>query len=171
MADGDSTGQGAFWQTGEPGRRCNYCGKWKPLTQFSLKRADRSGRRSQCKECASEAQRVRIRGIKADPEKWRRLRRQRRGSELRTKVGITLADYEKAFAEQGGVCAICGKPETVLWRKKLKQLRSMSADHDHKTGRFRALLCHKCNRAIGLFGDDPELMEKAAAYVRAHAAR
>jgi hypothetical protein len=30
------------------------------------------------------------------------------------------------------------------------------------------LLCSACNRAIGWLRDDPEVMEKAAAYVRSH---
>lgn len=171
MADSDSTGQGALWQTGEPGRRCNYCGKWKTLSQFSLKRANRSGRRSQCKDCAADAQRKRLKHLReTDHKMWHRHKRNTRDSELRTKVGITLADYEKAFAEQNGLCALCGKPETSPISNKKKTVRSLAADHDHKTGRFRGLLCYRCNRGIGLLGDDPELMEKAAAYVRERSA-
>jgi hypothetical protein len=43
-------------------------------------------------------------------------------------------------------------------------------DHDHVTGAVRALLCHGCNIGIGLFRDDPGLLEDAASYLRAHGA-
>ena len=39
-------------------------------------------------------------------------------------------------------------------------------DHDHKTGKVRGLLCHNCNRALGLLHDDQELMQKASEYVK-----
>jgi hypothetical protein len=38
-------------------------------------------------------------------------------------------------------------------------------DHDHKTGELRAILCFKCNSALGNFDDDPERMHRAARYV------
>lgn len=39
-------------------------------------------------------------------------------------------------------------------------------DHDHASGKVRGILCGKCNIAIGLFKDDPELMARAAAYLK-----
>lgn len=58
--------------------------------------------------------------------------------------------------EQGGVCAICG---TGNGQKMLH------VDHDHGTGRVRGLLCHQCNRVLGLAHDNPELMRKAIEYL------
>lgn len=87
-------------------------------------------------------------------ERWR----ERRDHGLRFKFGITLADYEAMSEAQGGVCAICKKPPQ-------KHRRHLDVDHDHKTGRVRGLLCSPCNRAIGYFRDDPELMRAAAAYL------
>ncbi len=165
MSDDHPT-QAGFWPGDWTRRRCRACGESKPLAEFSKQRA---GRRTYCKTCAGDEQRERMRRMKEDPEKYERHRRMVRRSELATKVGITLAEYEKALESQGSLCAICGRPETAVWRKNLSRLRSLSADHDHATGRFRALLCHKCNRGLGLFLDSPELLEKAAAYLRAYA--
>ncbi len=70
------------------------------------------------------------------------------------------------FAEQGGVCAVCGQPERR--RNSKGGIRRLSVDHDHATGEVRALLCHDCNTALGLLLDSPDLMRLAAAYVERH---
>jgi hypothetical protein len=41
----------------------------------------------------------------------------------------------------------------------------MNLDHDHKTGIARGLLCHNCNRGLGLFKDSEELLEAARVYL------
>ena len=74
------------------------------------------------------------------------------------KYGITEADFERMKVEQGEVCKICGGPPNGKG--------TFHVDHDHKTGKIRGLLCHKCNTALGLFNDDPSLMAKAAEYVQ-----
>jgi hypothetical protein len=75
------------------------------------------------------------------------------------KRGISWDDYLKMSSEQSGVCAICGKPNRMKYRRRL------TIDHDHKTNKVRGLLCHHCNMGLGSFGDMPELLEKAASYL------
>ena len=41
----------------------------------------------------------------------------------------------------------------------------LRVDHDHKTMAIRGVLCHKCNSAIGMFHDSPELLRQAIAYL------
>jgi hypothetical protein len=57
--------------------------------------------------------------------------------------------------DQEGKCAICGSLE-----------RRLVIDHDHETGKVRALLCWGCNVGLGYFGDSPEMMMEAIAYVK-----
>lgn len=43
----------------------------------------------------------------------------------------------------------------------------MHVDHDHATGAIRGVLCLNCNQGIGKFGDDPDLLRRAAVYLGA----
>lgn len=81
-----------------------------------------------------------------------------KNTELRARFGITLEDYNSMIEKQGGVCAICGKEEPYNGY-------SLSVDHCHATGKVRGLLCSNCNRAIGLFKDSLEVIEKAISYL------
>lgn len=38
-------------------------------------------------------------------------------------------------------------------------------DHDHKTGKVRGLLCHNCNRALGLLKDNKEIIQNCLSYL------
>lgn len=83
------------------------------------------------------------------------------------KFGITPEDYETLLENQNNCCALCGKPEVVTWKGKVKQL---AVDHDHSTGLVRSLLCQKCNTGLGSFNDSEELLEKAIKYLRSYKA-
>lgn len=71
---------------------------------------------------------------------------------LKAKYKLTEDEYLRLLDEQDGVCAICGKPETV--RRGAAEPR-LSVDHDHATERVRGLLCQSCNVICGMFRDDP----------------
>lgn len=79
--------------------------------------------------------------------------------------GIDVNNYEMMFKAQNNLCAICGFEETRRLRGKVMRL---CIDHDHKTGKVRALLCHSCNTGLGKFMDSPDLLTKAAIYLMEH---
>ena len=74
------------------------------------------------------------------------------------RYNITIEDYVRIYNEQGGKCSICGKQESEFKRK-------LHIDHNHNTGKFRGLLCHYCNTAIGLLKEDITLLNKAIEYL------
>jgi hypothetical protein len=74
---------------------------------------------------------------------------------LKRIYGISSDDYESMLEAQNGVCWICQKSEDV----------KLSVDHDHDTGKVRGLLCNRCNRGIGNFDDEPELLQRAVYYL------
>lgn len=84
--------------------------------------------------------------------------------DYRRKFGITLEEYDAQFARQGGLCAICGEPESVVDRRT-GEVRRLAVDHGHDDGRLRGLLCHHCNTGLGNFKDNPWLLVKAVGYL------
>ena len=83
--------------------------------------------------------------------------------------GVDADRYQEMLKEQGGVCAICCKPERAT-DKASGKIKDLAIDHCHATGEVRALLCSNCNRALGLFNDDPAMLAKARSYVLRYAA-
>lgn len=71
------------------------------------------------------------------------------------------------YDAQGGVCAICHKPETATRRGKLKAL---AVDHCHDTGLVRGLLCVECNTGIGKLREDTAILRSAIRYLETNAA-
>jgi Recombination endonuclease VII len=70
--------------------------------------------------------------------------------------GASIIDeYNRKFAEQNGLCAIC----------KEKYDGRLCLDHCHLTKRLRSLLCPRCNTMLGLSRDNSTLLREAASYV------
>lgn len=84
---------------------------------------------------------------------------------LKRFYGIDLAKYQEMLLAQNGVCAICFKPETSVVNGKIKPL---AVDHCHNSDKIRGLLCARCNQAIGLLGEDVNVLTSAIDYLRNH---
>lgn len=91
-----------------------------------------------------------------------------RDQRFQKRYGISLAEFDAMYEAQDGRCAVCAKQEKVRHRVRGSTIRKLSIDHDHDTGEARALLCGDCNRGLGMFCDDPDLLLKAAAYLKSH---
>ena len=71
--------------------------------------------------------------------------------------GISLDEYRTMVVVQNGRCGICGeRPE---YPKKLY------VDHNHLTGKVRALLCNDCNTGLGAFKDNLDYLTSAFEYL------
>lgn len=80
--------------------------------------------------------------------------------------GIDDATLEQIKKDQDYKCYLCHSEGFLIGKNNHNE--KLAVDHDHDTGKVRKLLCHNCNRALGLFKDNPELMRKAASYVEEH---
>jgi hypothetical protein len=75
--------------------------------------------------------------------------------------GLTEGEYARRLEEQDGRCAIC---------TRIPRNRRLAVDHDHETGRVRALICYRCNLYLGHWEFDPVAAHNAAVYLAAIAA-
>lgn len=159
---------------------CTICHKPQPLSQFHRKATAKDGHRAQCKTCVRRYQERRALGVSTprklgrSPESLERRKlyhRQymrkynktaawkmaHRKCLIHKKYGITWDQYQSLITAQNNLCAICNKGESPK--------RRLAIDHCHRTGRVRGLLCIKCNRALGYFGDDPAVVRAALGYL------
>lgn len=82
-----------------------------------------------------------------------------RGVMLKWTYNITPEEYEEMFERQNGCCALCGVEHGTTRETRL------AVDHDHKTGAVRGLLCPPCNKGLGHFQDNIDVLEAAIAYL------
>jgi hypothetical protein len=61
--------------------------------------------------------------------------------------------------KQNNKCYICNRPDS-------EQTRSLHIDHDHKTGKVRALLCHHCNTTIGSLKENTKVLKNIINYLK-----
>ena len=81
---------------------------------------------------------------------------------LRRNYDIGVAEYSAMLAAQDNKCALCFGPGFLMTPKHEIFL---VVDHCHTTGKVRGLLCHNCNRALGLLKDDTQVMQRAIDYL------
>ena len=78
------------------------------------------------------------------------------------KYGIDMDGFRELYNLQEGKCALCDEfhpLETKVFTEIL------NVDHCHTTGKIRGLLCHRCNKALGLFKDNKHVLAKAICYL------
>lgn len=108
-------------------------------------------------------------GKNAYAKKWRKANpRGQRHIWLKSRFGITLADYQTMLVAQEGKCAICRCSEIDA---KTGEVTWLPVDHDHGDGSVRGLLCSRCNHMLGHAKDNPETLRRAAAYLESHASK
>lgn len=133
---------------------CPKCGETFPMAKFyfnkKLSRYD-----SWCKGCKRMVNRI-ARRVNYTRERGRK-------ENLRQNYGITVQQYEEMLVAQGGVCLVCGQPETAM-NGRTKEIQNFHVDHCHTTGRVRGLLCQACNIAYGVMNEDPERIRLLLAY-------
>lgn len=124
--------------------RCGTCREWKAESEYYFTAAGKV--MSECKRC----------------------QRQR---SLQRLYGITVEQYDSIFAQQNGICAVCGcsadHPRNSGGANSNKKA-FLCVDHDHGTGAVRGLLCSECNQALGHMDDNASWITKLVEYAIKH---
>ncbi|CAB4161120.1 Recombination endonuclease VII [uncultured Caudovirales phage] len=97
-----------------------------------------------CIDCDVES-----RTQRAEKARWARIKKE---------YGLSELDVTQMLNEQNFQCEICN----------INIQNGYHVDHCHATGKVRALLCQKCNQAIGLLRESESLFFKAAEYIKEH---
>lgn len=78
-----------------------------------------------------------------------------RERQLRTRYNLTLEEYQILLDLQGGRCACCGQE----WHADLY------VEHNHTTGKVRALCCARCNNLIRALEGREQEVKQALSYL------
>ncbi len=167
-------------RSGEPDiLPCARCNKWLPVEAFGWTSKKSGRRRSYCRPCESLGQ-MEWRKANPDREKAMQARANKRARERRRnlppedrikyslrisarRLGFDPDEIATHYSSHSGLCDICGRHPREVNRLRMR----LCIDHDHKTGKFRGLLCTDCNLWIGLAQDDPKLLLAAVRYLLA----
>lgn len=130
-------------------KQCKLCHKTRKLIYFPKSKSSLTGYYSYCYDCK--------RGINRQQDEKRKLSASRkewsRKAYLKRTYGMTSTEYDSLKKAQNGGCAICAS------------VVKLAVDHDHKTGKIRGLLCHNCNRGLGMFYDNTSSLREAIKYL------
>lgn len=138
-------------------KRCKKCGIDKEESDFYTKR--NGTLRSPCKECQSRYKTVESSRL-AQKRFWNKNKERLVKTRRCRLYGITEIQFEDLSKKQEGKCDIC--------MKSLEGPKNCHIDHNHETKEVRGLLCSSCNKALGLFKENPDTLQAAINYLHRH---
>lgn len=150
-------------------KKCTRCLKLQPLDQYPTHKNYKDGLSSWCRVCLKKNT---ADWAKRNPEKAKagELRREsrclinqtRRKWKLKARYNLTIEQYDAMVLAQDNKCAICNTDGKHGTKGKL------FVDHNHHTGKVRALLCDSCNKVLGCAFERIERLESAIKYLKLH---
>ena len=130
-----------FYTEDTEGHTCIKCNTYKETSEFPFRELEGTSRRSICKECAVQNQKL---------------------------VNELKKIYPQPL-DSNYACPCCDKIEKEL--REYGRWQNMSVwtlDHDHKTKTFRGWICNSCNNALGRFEDNTETLDRVIKYLNKH---
>ena len=141
---------------------CSGCGENKTVDQYNINRQGKGGPIyfGKCKFCLSIANKDRYK--RSDKEVLRERRKKnpcntyeyRKTYRLKSRFGLTTEQFSAMILEQNNKCKICGC-----------DMEEPQVDHNHTTGKVRALLCRPCNTSLGMVKENTETLYNMISYI------
>ena len=150
-------------------KQCKNCKKVKSRTEFYTYQSTNQYNKTYtcymqpCKECKKIRQKELWAKKKDNPKVKEKNRLKTKKHNLKKFYNMTLEDYNTLVEQQNGLCAICGKVETM---SNQFGPRPLSVDHRHSDDLVRELLCSQCNHLIGNAKEDIEILKSAIRYLK-----
>jgi len=145
-------------------KRCFTCKGLFACAEFTKDKSKPDGLNIYCKLCSRRHSKEYKRKTKEKQKEYRKKYNTKESGVaknreyfLKTRYGITIEQFETFFDLQDRKCALC--------RSETSDGKNFVVDHCHKTGKIRGILCSFCNRALGMFKDDTEILKKAIEYL------
>lgn len=145
------------WHQNNP----NYVAEWQKRNPEKCREATRKYRLNNLEKTLEAARKSMQKYRDNNLEMSREYSRKAGRKKILRKLKITEDNLTEALISQGGLCSICRNVEVHL-----NGGSHIHIDHCHKTGRFRGILCKRCNLALGLMKDDPARLIRAAEYLK-----
>jgi hypothetical protein len=141
---------------------CVGCKQEVAHERFDKDHRHKDGLTSRCSACISAQRKVRYQENKEVVKALTKARywanpKKARDWALSYKYNLTPEQFHRLYISQECKCAICAK--------HFPEEEKMAVDHCHDNGNVRGLLCHACNRGMGLLKDNPDILRKAAEYL------
>jgi hypothetical protein len=138
-------------------KQCKIClakstAEWRKKNPEYCKNYDRKRYSENSEKCKKQSKKYRQQHRFAMSLRYARIAANKNGH---TPCIANTLQIETSFT---GKCVICGVPECEC-------RQTLHMDHDHNTGIFRGWLCENCNKGLGHFKDNPELLLKAIVYL------
>lgn len=157
-------------------KKCFHCNEIKTKKEFHKDRTKKDGHHTYCKVCTSEHYKNNKPYKQEYDKEYRKKNKEKqysqtlewqknnpdsvRNSRLKSKYNINLTIYNNMLKEQNYCCKIC--KSTIPGDNK----KYFSVDHCHITNKVRGLLCNSCNKGLGMFKDNIDILDEAIKYLQ-----
>jgi len=101
--------------------------------------------------------RERAKQYSAEQRKDPAFRHSKKLYDLKKLYNLTEEQYNQLRKDHNYKCAVCFTPETPE--------KPLHVDHSHVTGLVRGMLCHMCNKSLGMLLDSPILLGRMLGYL------
>jgi hypothetical protein len=139
---------------------CRKCLINKNVSEFSVNRRWSDNLERICKKCITKQRKLFYwKNPELFAQRWQNSKyggknnQFKRAKRLLKEYNLPIQLWNCLNLLQKSKCAICN------------QKTSLVVDHNHNTKQVRGLLCHKCNRGLGHFDDNIELLQKTIIYL------